>query len=455
MILLQSKRVFVLLGWFWLILLQGPVLGQEKGPPPIPLLTIDQAVKQALEHNRQVMNARLEIEKTIDQIEAAKKHYLPVFDLKLSESYLLTSSDYVFKQGVFGTYAGMGPIPAEDTKISGNKKWNTFLSATISQPISQLYRLRLGIEALEFGKSIIQEKLQALCKTIAAETKRLYFGIVLSQAAGETSREQIEALRELKRVTFDLTAHEINLASDLLEVKARLTKAESEALSIRNQLIMTKQQLNNLMGRPLDTDFTIQYLPLPSMTEISFMDVRARAIAHRSEIKESRLKQRQAETEIRTKKAEYMPDVSLLFNYLSPFDSDFLPKNVATIGVQLSWDVFDWGRKRRELAERARTLEQAGNEIREAENLVALDVQSRFFKLQEAESLTKAGRLAKEASQEKLRIVLNRYRMKAALLQEVLQAQAALSEANYQYLTAMLGYATAQADLEKAIGEEL
>jgi outer membrane protein TolC len=89
------------------------------------------------------------------------------------------------------------------------------------------------------------------------------------------------------------------------------------------------------------------------------------------------------------------------------------------------------------------------------ESLVALDVQSRLFKLQEAESLTKAGRLTKEASQEKLRIVLNRYRMKAALLQEVLQAQAALSESNHQYLNATLAYAAAQADFEKALGEEL
>lgn len=453
--LLMRKSFFFLLGLLWLILLPDPVLGQEKGLSPEPLLTLDQAITQALEHNRQVMNARLEIEKSTHQIEAARKHFLPVFDLKLTESYLLTASDYVFKQGVFGTFPGIGPVPAEETRISGSKRWNTFLSATISQPIAQLYRLRLGIEALELGKSLVQEKLRALGKTIRVETKRLYFAIIQSQGAREAAGEQIEALRELEKGTRDLTDHQMNLPSDLLEVRARLAKAETEALSLKHQLIISKQQLNNLMGRPLDTDFAVQYIPMPAVAEIRFLEARARAMERRSEIKEARLKQRQAETEIRIKKAEYIPDVNLLFNYLSPFDSDFLPKNMATIGVQLSWDLFDWGRKKQELAERARTLEQAGNEIREAENLVALDVQSRLFKLQEAEGLTKAGRLAKEAWQEKLRIVMNRFRVKAALLQEVLQAQAALSEANQQYLNAMLGYAAAQADLEKALGEEL
>jgi outer membrane protein len=189
MILLKRKRFFILLGLFWLILLHDPVIGQEKGPSAEPHLALDQAVKQALEHNRQVINARLEIEKTTHQIKAAQKHFLPVFDIKLTESYLLTSSDYVFQQGAFGTYEGIGPIPAEETKIRSNKKWNTFLSATISQPVSQLYRLQLGIEAMELGRSIVQEKFQALRNTIKAETKRLYFGIVLSQGAKDAARE--------------------------------------------------------------------------------------------------------------------------------------------------------------------------------------------------------------------------------------------------------------------------
>lgn len=450
----MSIKTFILLGIFFLFLVEGPVRGQEKGLPSAPLLTLDQAVKLALDHNRQILNARLEVEKSARQIEASRRHFFPAIDFKLTESYLLTPSDYVFKQGVFGTYAGTGPIPAEDTKISSSKGWNTFLSTTIAQPLSQLYRLGLGVDSLKLGQSIAQEKLRAQRHSVVTEVKRHYYGIIQAQNALKAMEELIGAQRELERIINDQADRRVVLESDLLETKARLAKAEYEALAIRNTLSLGRQQLNGLLGRDLDKEFMVNPVPPPVDLHVEVMAAKARAAEQRPEVKEARLKRRQAENEIRIKKAEYLPDLSLVFNYLTPFDSDFLPKNVATIGLQLSWDIFDWGRKNQELAERNRTLDQARNEVEETEKAITLEVQNRFNKLREAELLIKATRLAKEAGQEKLRTTLNRFRVQAALLQEVLQVQAALAEAVHQHQNAMISFWTARAELEKAIGDQ-
>lgn len=450
----MSIKTFILFGIFFLFLFQGPVRGQEKGLPSAPLLTLDQAVKLALDHNRQILNARLEVEKSARQIEASRRHFFPTIDFKLTESYLLTPSDYVFKQGVFGTYAGTGPIPAEDTKISSSKGWNTFLSTTIAQPLSQLYRLGLGVDSLKLGQSIAQEKLRAQRHSVVTEVKRLYYGIIQAQNALKAMEELIGAQRELERIINDQADRRVVLESDLLETKARLAKAEYEALAIRNTLSLSRQQLNGLLGRDLDKEFMVNPVPPPVDPQVEVMAAKARAAEQRPEIKEARLKRLQAENEIRIKKAEYLPDLSLVFNYLTPFDSDFLPKNVATIGLQLSWDIFDWGRKKQELAERNRTLDQARNEVEETEKAITLEVQNRFNKLQEAELLIRATRLAKEAGQEKLRTTLNRFRVQAALLQEVLQVQAALAEAVHHHQNAMISFWTARTELEKAIGDQ-
>jgi outer membrane protein len=439
---------------FFLFLFLSPVWGQEKGLSPVPLLTLDQAVSLALDHNRQIRNARLEVEKSGQQIEASRRHYFPIIDFKLTESYLLTPSEYVFKQGVFGTYAGLGPIPAEDTKVEASKRWNTFLSTTIAQPLSQLYKIGLGVDSLKIGQSISREKLRAQRHSIVTEVKRHYYGIIQAQTALEAMEELIKALRELERIISDQTDRRIVLESDFLETKARLAKAEYEALVLRNTLSLSRQHLNSLLGRDLDKVFKVNPVPTPVDLQIEVTAAKTRAAEQRPEIKEARLKRRQAENEIRIKKAEYWPDLSLVFNYLSPFDSDFLPKNVATIGLQLSWDIFDWGRKKQELAERNRTLEQAQNEVEETEKAITLDVQNRFNKLREAELLIRATRLTKGAGQEKLRTTLNRFQVQAVLLQEVLQVQAALAEAVHLHQNAMISFWTAWADLEKSIGEE-
>ena len=41
------------------------------------------------------------------------------------------------------------------------------------------------------------------------------------------------------------------------------------------------------------------------------------------------------------KLAEYIPNLSLAFTYLSPVNVELLPKNIATVGLLLAWDVFD------------------------------------------------------------------------------------------------------------------
>jgi outer membrane protein TolC len=439
---------------FFLLLIPYPLWGQEKEQILPPLLTLDQAVKLALDHNRQIKNARLEVEKSSRQIEAFKRHFFPTIDFKLSESYLLTSSDYLFNRGIFGTYPGVGPIPAEDTRISSTKRWSTFLSTTLAQPLSQIYKIDLGIDSLKLGQSIALEKQRALSHSVRAEVKRHYYGIIQAQNALEALEELIKALKELERIMIDQTHRQMVLESDLLEAKARLAKAEYEALTLRNTLTVSRQHLNGLLGRDLAEEFRVMSIPEPVDFLIEMATVKARASDLRPEIKEARLKKRHAENEIRIKKAEYLPDFSLVFNYFSPFDSDILPRNVATIGLQLTWDVFDWGRRKQELAERIGTLEQARNDLKETEKAVTLDVQTRLNKLREAELLIKATRLAKEAGQEKFRTTLNRYKVQAALFQDVLNIQASLAEAIHNHQNAMISFWTAKADLEKAMGEE-
>src|SRR5206468_1775028 len=131
-----------------------------------------------------------------------------------------------------------------------------------------------------------------------------------------------------------------------------------------------------------------------------------------------------------------------------------LPHQISVAGVLLTWEVFDWGRKQRELAEKRRTVDQTQLAVLESEAQVAVEVRHLLRNLDDAQSLVPVKQLAQEAAKEKVRVTMNRYTQKAALLQDVLQAQSALADANHQYQQAVLGVMTARADVEKAIGEE-
>jgi outer membrane protein TolC len=134
--------------------------------------------------------------------------------------------------------------------------------------------------------------------------------------------------------------------------------------------------------------------------------------------------------------------------------SNFVPRNVNGVGIQVEWEVFDWGRKKHEIAEKNRVIAQADNTVLETESRVLLEVNSRFRTLQENCQLIRIAQLAQTTARANVQIAAYKYRLDAVLLKDVLTAQTSLANANYEYQKALLTFWTAKADFEKALGEE-
>jgi outer membrane protein TolC len=120
----------------------------------------------------------------------------------------------------------------------------------------------------------------------------------------------------------------------------------------------------------------------------------------------------------------------------------------------LTWEPFDWGRKRNLVSEKAKAVDQASNGALETRSQVAVEVGLKYRKWHDTALLLKASRIAQQASAEKFRVTSNKYKDHAALIRDVLQAQAQTSEASYQYQQALSAYWSAFADLRGAMGEE-
>jgi outer membrane protein TolC len=286
------------------------------------------------------------------------------------------------------------------------------------------------------------------------QVRQAYYSILQKQSSLDAVEQTIQLLREVSRQTTHYVTVGTALDADLLDVKARLARAEYDKISIVGPLATQKEQLNQLMGRPLETDFRVE--PVLEATPVSALpQARERAVASRPEIEQARLKVRQAEVERRKKKAEYIPDVSLAVTYYSAVNvSNTLPRNVAIAGVQASWEPFDWGRKHNELAQKDKSIQEAALALKDAEDKVRIEVGSAYRKMQEAGMMLAASRASQESTRETARVAGVRFRSSSALLKDVLQAQADLASANDNTQKALLAYWSARADFEKATGED-
>jgi outer membrane protein TolC len=419
----------------------------------VEVLGLDRAVAMALDSNRQLKIAALDVERAQERVAEARSKRLPAFSTYVLESQLISSLDFSIRAGQFGTFNAVGPVPSTDTKITTPRQPTTFVTAQVAQPLSQLHQIGLSIRAQEVGTDIAREALRQTRQAVVDQVKQAYYALLQTQSSLESAEHALNYSEELDQITDRYFVQKVVLKSDTLTVKAQVARARYQILTLRDALTSQRESLNQLMGRDLGAEFSVQPVAELTASETD-LDVGARAVDQRPEIRQARLKATQAGLDYRVQVSKYIPDVSLAFNYLSTFNVEFLPRNVASVGVLMNWEPFDWGRKRRELAEKALAIQQADYSVREAEQSVVVDVNARVRKLQQARALVEVTRLAQETENEKLRVVMNQYPLKAALLTDVLQEQAAVADANNQYQQALLAFWIAKADFEKALGGE-
>jgi len=414
-------------------------------------LTLEQAIAIAFRDNRQVKNAQLAINKAGDELAATRTLRLPSMNLYALASQQLVKQDASVDNSSSTLVPGVGPF----FSISTPRNPTAIFAGQILQPLSQQHRIGLNIEQAGLARDVENEKLRQTSQSTVNQVKQTYYGILQTQSALDSLLEAIRYYRELDRVMGDNVVQQVSLKADSLEVKTRLAKAEYEALNLTNQLATAKEQLNNQMGRDVRTEFRVAAVPDVNGFDADLALARSRALEQRPEVREVRLKVKQAEVDRRIKKSEYIPEVSLGFTYMSfrNFD-EVVPKNSASIGVVVKWEVFDWGRKKNQLAEKGLAIEQARNALHEAESLVLIEVGDKFRKLQQTRQALVVAQLNQETARENIRVSTNKYKAKAVLFSDVLQTQATLADADYQYQQALLAYWTARADYEKAIGAD-
>ena len=448
----MTKR---LVSWCLVASLIPALASAQTAPRAGERLSLEQAVRIAVEHNRQLGSARLQVAKAEDQIAIARTRRLPVFSTEATASQLLSPVSFSFPAGSFGEFPATGPIPSTDTTIDVPRQPTMYIQSSVSQPLTQLIKANIGIQTAVASREIESEKARSTQLSLVNNVKRLYFAILQTQSALEANTEMLALYRELDRTVQVRVAQQVQLKSDALDVQFRLAQEELTRTTTLNTLATQKEQLNQLLGRDVRTSFEVEHVAALSILDVDLEAAQSHALDSRPEIRQARLNVKQAELDRRLTKADRIPEVSAAVSYSSNFNMSVLPSNLATAGVQVKWEPFDWGRRGREMAAKTRTVEQAQLSVRDAEDRAVVDINARFRSLSEKRALLRVAEMAQSTAREKVRVKTNQYQVQAAMLNDVLQVRAELASSDDRFQQALLAFWTAKADFELAIGEEV
>lgn len=441
------------LRWAVLLVVVSAVCpAQELSPSRV--LTLDDAIRLAVANNRSLKIASLEVDKSKWQVAEVKTKRLPSFSGSVLGSQLLNDVSFNFPAGAFGNIPGVGPFPTADTKVTTSRQPIAYVMSQAMQPLSQLYKINLGVRAQELSAKIAGEKARAERQNLVKDVKQAYYAVLQSESELEAAEANVKEYQELDRVVLQRVSQEAALKSDSLDVKAKFANEKYKLVQLRNTLDSQKEYLNNLLGRDIRTGFETEKVPVTSFEEVDLKLAQSRALGQRPEIKQAELSMRQAEYDRRMAKADYIPDVGIAFNYASNFNVDVLPKNMTSIGFEVKWEPWDWGRRRDIVNQKKVTETQARTQLHDAQARVLMDVNTRFRKLEESRMLISVAQAERDAAQQRLREVTNKYEQQAVLLSDVLRQQASAAGASDEYQQALLGFWSAKSEFEKSLGED-
>jgi outer membrane protein TolC len=435
-------------------MLSGMLTAGVAGQDQPEVLTVDQAVKNALANNRTLKITALQLDGTKESYLAFKTHRYPAFNTYIFGSQVLAPFSFTVQAGQFGRYPIIGPIPATTTPITTGTTPTAYTVASVSQPLLTLYKINIALAGKGLSVDLAAQQLAGKSQTVVANVRQTYYTALEYEDGIEATQAAIKQYEELERISTQYVAEQVVLKSELLEIQAKLAQERLSLLKLQDNLATAKDTLNNLMGRDIHTPFRTAPAAELSPAEDDLPTAESKALEQNSDIKEAEITIKQAENMRRQTKAKYLPDLDVSVHYLSPFGVNFVPTNVAGAGLEFSWEPWDWNRRKHEVNEKSLKVDESKVNLDETKSQVLLSVDRQYRSVHEAQAAVRVAAAARESAREKLREVTEQYGQKTKLLRDALQQQASVEKANADYNEALASFWSARAKLQKAMGEE-
>lgn len=414
-------------------------------------LTLSEAVHLAISQNRALKIARLKVAENEQKKAGEHSAYFPKITNQSNLLHITDLENIVIPAGTLGAAAG-SLIPAQNVGLSQGQK--TFYSSgtQITQPLTQLIRIHAANRIAAAETATSRADLQTAENQVALQVHSLYFGILIAQLQKKAAQQQTAFADENLRESEEDVRNGSALKVTAIQGRAGLLESEQSVLTADLQLSDLTTELNDLLGVPLDTQLQLDPSVPTDFDERPREEYIHTAWSENPEILAAEQAIHKAEAGVAAAKSAYIPDITVYARDSYQDGVPFLVRNFGTFGVNLDWDVFDFGKRRAAVREREAQLAQAQENLRRLKDSVAVAIERSYNKLTRTKHLVQVASEVVSLRQESDRLAQNQLTQGVVLASERRQATAATYKAQADYLQASLGYLLAWAELEQQIG---
>jgi outer membrane protein len=438
---------FITTVWLGIFTAQGQV---DSTAGKINVFSLNDCVSYALQHQRDVVNARLDKQYAQEQIKENTGKLLPHAvvtagfqdNLKLQTSLIpdIASGNYDRKIPVqFGTrYA---------SNVLGQVNQTVFNSDYF-----------LGLKASKVYGSLATKALQRTEIDIRVGVAKAYYAVLVNEEnirLAAANGAQLKKTMEDTRSRYDAGVAE---RVDVDRITVSYNNVATEIENLHRLVAYTRELLKFQMGMPSGDSLALSQ-SVNDFSPQQAVDTLDYHIQDRVEYGQQLTQIELNKLSLRSTKNQYLPSLSAYinygFNYFSEKFGDLYKRGfgASTLGLSLTWDLFTGTERLHRVKEDQITLRKSENDLAWLSQQIQLDVKNAYTQYQNNMALLRTQQTNMQLTQGVYDRIVLKYNQGVASSLDLISAESELKQSQSDYINALLNALITKVDLDKAMGK--
>lgn len=434
------------------------------------VFTIESAIKTALQNNREVIIAHMNVDKSEAAVSEAFGYALPSVDVSGQFYHFLKKPKMAFPDfaallgnATYGILFDEGVLPRDDSKFkpvnsilqsfSQSNNFETKVQVTQTLFNSAVFR---GIGASQIYLDLSKEELNRVAAATILSVKKAFYGVLLTKSLLEIAEASFSNAQD--NLANVRAYHQQGLVSefDMLQAEVRVENIRPLVLQMRNMLDNAKNGLKLVLGLDqnavIDVSGELKYQKEIFPDEIS---ASASAMENNYGIKSLYLKKQVDEEFIALDRSEYWPALYAFGNYSyagSGEEWKFQTYSSAIVGLSLSMNLFTGMKTKNRVEQSTIGLLQTEQQINQTKDKISVGVKMKLLDLKRVEGTIEAQERNVNLAKRAYEIANIRYREGTGSQLEIQNADVALQQARTNLLQSIYDYVIAKSELDELLG---
>ncbi len=403
------------------------------------LLSLEDAVKIALQYNKQLL-AILE-EKAISKGQETEAISLVLPKIDVSAAYSHLDHTLVIK----------------DKNVKVTELDNYSLDLQVYQPIFHGGALYAGITSAFLACHLSDEQVKGQVQKTIYDAAKAYFDVLLSESLYLVNEKAvISAKSHLEEVQNKFKE---GLASnyDKIRAEVEVTNFEAELIKQQNRVNLAKTGLLKILGASLKSEINLSSKLHYVSYDMPLDKALQTALLNRPEVLSAALAVGMQEQQLKVARSDWLPKINGFAGYKlgkpepQANTTDSWGKQWSG-GINLSWSIFDGLRTKGTVDKGKALVRQREYQLKNIKEMVALNVEQALLSLQDADALIRSQNLDLKRAQEGLELAQLNFKEGIASEIVVTDALSATARSESLYYSALYQHALSRLNLDLSMG---